>query len=57
MRRRTQQQIQLGIATAKAHPQVLRGVIVGNEVLLRGDLSAAQLAAYLPRCGQRSARR
>jgi glucan 1,3-beta-glucosidase len=44
-----EQQIELGIATAKAHPQVLRGVIVGNEVLLRGDLSAAQLAAYLAR--------
>ena len=44
-----EQQIQLGIATAKAHPQVLRGVIVGNEVLLRGDLSAAQLAVYLAR--------
>ncbi|HEX7341543.1 MAG TPA: glycoside hydrolase family 17 [Rhodanobacteraceae bacterium] len=39
------QQMALGIATARAHPQVLRGVIVGNEVLLRGDLSEAQLAA------------
>jgi exo-beta-1,3-glucanase (GH17 family) len=41
------QQVQLGIATAHKYPQVLRGVIVGNEVLLRGDLSAAQLDGYL----------
>ncbi len=41
------QQIELGIDAARKYPQVLRGVIVGNEVLLRGDLSAAQLAGYL----------
>lgn len=41
------QQVQLGIATARKYPQVLRGVIVGNEVLLRGDLSAKQLDGYL----------
>src|SRR5574337_1589755 len=41
------QQVALGIATANKHPQVLRGVIVGNEVLLRGELTSAQLAGYL----------
>jgi glucan 1,3-beta-glucosidase len=41
------EQIALGIATARAHPQVLRGVIVGNEVLLRGELSSTQIAGYL----------
>jgi exo-beta-1,3-glucanase (GH17 family) len=41
------QQVKLGIATAQAHPRTIRGVIVGNEVLLRGDLSPAQLIAYL----------
>jgi len=41
------EQVRLGIATARAHPQAVRGVIVGNEVLLRGDLSPAQLAGYL----------
>jgi glucan 1,3-beta-glucosidase len=40
-------EVALGIASAKAHPQVLRGVIVGNEVLLRTDLSPAALAGYL----------
>src|SRR5574337_298765 len=39
------EQIRLGIATARKYPQVVRAVIVGNEVLLRGDLSSAQLAA------------
>lgn len=41
------QQVELGIDAARKYPQVLRGVIVGNEVLLRGDLSPAQLAGYL----------
>ncbi len=41
------QQVALGIATANKYPQVLRGVIVGNEVLLRGELSPARLAGYL----------
>jgi glucan 1,3-beta-glucosidase len=41
------QQVALGIATANKYPQVLRGVIVGNEVLLRGELSSAQLVGYL----------
>jgi glucan 1,3-beta-glucosidase len=40
------QEIEMGIATAKAHPEVLRGVVVGNEVLLRGELSPKALAAY-----------
>ncbi|WP_449421979.1 glycoside hydrolase family 17 protein [Rhodanobacter lindaniclasticus] len=41
------EQIRLGIAAARAYPDVVRAVIVGNEVLLRGELSSAQLAADL----------
>jgi glucan 1,3-beta-glucosidase len=41
------EQVRLGIATARAYPQVLRGVIVGNEVLLRGELSAQALGVYV----------
>ncbi|MGP1664603.1 MAG: glycoside hydrolase family 17 protein [Rhodanobacter sp.] len=41
------QQIEWGVAVARAHPQALRGVIVGNEVLLRGEQSAQTLATYL----------
>lgn len=40
-------EIKQGIATAQAHPEVLRGVIVGNEVLLRGELSSKALIAYI----------
>ncbi len=40
-------QVALGIATARKYPQVLRGVIVGNEVLLRGELTEAELAGYI----------
>ena len=42
-------QIQTAIALAKAHPAVLKGIIVGNEVLLRGEQSAETLAAMLRR--------
>lgn len=42
-----EQQVRQGIAIARKYPQVLRGVIVGNEVLLRGELSSAQVAGYL----------
>ncbi|MFC5741381.1 glycosyl hydrolase family 17 protein [Dyella tabacisoli] len=41
------QEIKQGIATAQANPQVLRGVIVGNEVLLRGELSPKALTAFV----------
>jgi len=40
-------EVAAGIALANRHPQVVRGVIVGNEVLLRGELSPERLAAYL----------
>jgi glucan 1,3-beta-glucosidase len=40
------EQVRLGIASARAHPEVLRGVIVGNEVLLRGELSPSALSGY-----------
>ncbi|HEY2624882.1 MAG TPA: glycosyl hydrolase family 17 protein, partial [Dyella sp.] len=44
-----EREVSMGIATATAHPGVLRGVIVGNEVLLRGELSSKALAAYVNR--------
>lgn len=44
-----EREVQRGIATARAYPQVLRGVIVGNEVLLRGELSPTALAGYIHR--------
>jgi len=42
-------QVETAIALAKAHPAVLKGIIVGNEVVLRGEQSAETLAALLRR--------
>lgn len=46
-RKANARQVELGIKTALANQQVLRGVVVGNEVLLRGDLTERELAGYL----------
>src|SRR5438552_3412633 len=40
---RTQYQISTGVALANRFPDVVRAVIVGNEVLLRGEVSPAML--------------
>jgi exo-beta-1,3-glucanase (GH17 family) len=42
-------QITRAIALAKAHPQAIKGIIVGNEVLLRREQTAATLAGLLKR--------
>lgn len=39
-------EVEQGIATARANADVLRGVIVGNEVLLRGEQTPEALAGY-----------
>jgi glucan 1,3-beta-glucosidase len=44
---RTRQQIQSTIAFAKAYPDVITAVVVGNEVLLRGEMSATDLIAAI----------
>jgi exo-beta-1,3-glucanase (GH17 family) len=41
---RTQYQISTGVALANRFPDVVRAVIVGNEALLRGEVSPATLA-------------
>ena len=40
-------QVDTAVALAKRFPGVVASVIVGNEVLLRGDMSAADLAGYI----------
>jgi glucan 1,3-beta-glucosidase len=40
-------QVDTAVALAKRFPDVVTEVIVGNEVLLRGDLSAIDLAGYI----------
>jgi len=42
-------QIQTTIALAKKFPDVIQAVVVGNEVLLRGEISATDLAAIIRR--------
>jgi exo-beta-1,3-glucanase (GH17 family) len=44
---RNRQQIATTVALAKKYPDVIRAVIVGNEVLLRGEMSATELAAII----------
>ncbi|RUL74866.1 glycoside hydrolase family 17 [Dyella choica] len=44
-----EREIEQGIATAKANPGVIRGVVVGNEVLLRGELSPKRLTEFIQR--------
>ncbi|MFZ0424571.1 MAG: beta-(1-6) glucans synthase [Xanthobacteraceae bacterium] len=41
------QQITTGIALANQFPDVVRSVVVGNETLLRGELSSTDLAARI----------
>src|SRR3954452_13446140 len=44
---RTQYQITTGVALANRFPETVRAIIVGNEALLRGDVSAAKLREYI----------
>jgi glucan 1,3-beta-glucosidase len=44
-----EREIATAIALAQSHPATVRAVIVGNEVLLRGELPAGELAAIIRR--------
>jgi exo-beta-1,3-glucanase (GH17 family) len=44
---KTRQQVETTIALAKAYPDVIKAVVVGNEVLLRGEMSAASLSGII----------
>jgi len=45
--RRNQEQVAAGVAIANRHPDTVRAIIVGNEVLLRGEQSVEGLAAII----------
>ncbi|BAT60647.1 hypothetical protein GJW-30_1_03195 [Variibacter gotjawalensis] len=47
--KKNQTQFDEVVALAKQHPQTIRGIVVGNEVLLRGEMSAIDLAATIRR--------
>lgn len=44
---RNQKQIEHAIEVAKAHPRAIKAIIVGNEVLLRGEQPPEELIRYL----------
>ena len=43
----TQKELLSVIALARAHPSTIRAIVVGNEALLRKEVTGAQLAGYL----------
>lgn len=47
--RLNENEIARGIATARAYPETVRAIVVGNEVLLRGEQPEEALAAYISR--------
>lgn len=47
-----EREIQLGLAAARRDHDSLRGIVVGNEVLLRGELSEQALAGYIARVNE-----
>ena len=44
---RNREEIATGVALAKKYPDVISAVVVGNEVLLRGEMSATDLGAAI----------
>jgi len=46
-RQKNRIQIETAIALAKRYPNAINGIVVGNEVLLRGELAAEDIAAAL----------
>src|SRR5262249_30818205 len=46
-RQKNRNQIDTAIALAKRYPDAISGIVVGNEVLLRGELAADDIAAVL----------
>ena len=46
-RLKNRQQIDGTVALAKEYPGVVSGVVVGNEVMLRGEMTAADLVGYI----------
>lgn len=40
-------EIEAAVALAKAHPNAVKGLVVGNEVMLRREMTPERLAAYI----------
>jgi glucan 1,3-beta-glucosidase len=46
-RAKNRNQIDVSVALARDYPGVITSIVVGNEVLLRGEMTAAELAGYI----------
>ncbi|HEX5213475.1 MAG TPA: beta-(1-6) glucans synthase [Pseudolabrys sp.] len=44
---KNREQIETAVALANRYPETIRAIVVGNEVLLRGELSSEQLGAII----------
>jgi exo-beta-1,3-glucanase (GH17 family) len=53
-RAENRREIEAGLRLARQHPDVVQALIVGNEVLLRGELPASQIKAYAEEVRERS---
>jgi glucan 1,3-beta-glucosidase len=53
-RAENRREIEAGLRIARQHPDVVQAFIVGNEVLLRGELPASQIKAYAEEVRERS---
>jgi glucan 1,3-beta-glucosidase len=54
-RAENRREIETAVRLARRHPGTIKALIVGNETLLRGELSAATIEAYLQEVRRRSA--
>ncbi len=51
---RNKLEIETGIELARQYPDVIRGIVVGNEVLLRGEMAPLDLGEIIQRVGHES---
>jgi len=54
-RAENRREIEAALRLARRHPGTIKALIVGNEVLLRGELSPASVKSYLAEVGRRTA--
>ncbi|HXG79234.1 MAG TPA: beta-1,6-glucan synthase [Methyloceanibacter sp.] len=54
-RAENRREIEAALRLVRRHPGTIKALIVGNEVLLRGELSLAGVKSYLEEVGRRSA--
>jgi exo-beta-1,3-glucanase (GH17 family) len=48
----TQKELDALVSLARANPDIVKGLVIGNETLLRGEVTADQLIGYIPQVKQ-----